>query len=123
MTTDFMLPHEGIMQGKEIVFLATSVASGKKASDVVSLDMRKLVSFADYFLICSGDSNVQVRAIADAIVEELKKRKVRVWHIDGYDEAKWVLLDYGDVVIHIFHPERREFYQLEKLWADAAVVK
>ena len=108
-----------MMKAKEIAFLGASAASGKKASDVVMLDMRKLTGFTDYFLICTGDTDVQIRAIADAIIGDLKKRKVRALHVEGYEEARWVLLDYGDVVVHIFHPELREFYQLEKLWADA----
>ena len=81
------------------------------------------MSFTDYFLICNGGSDTQIRAIADAIIGEMKKRKVKVWHVEGYEKAKWVLLDYGDVIIHIFHPEISQFYQLEKLWADAEVLE
>ena len=107
---------------KEKALLGARVAVGKKAVKVVILDMRELVGFTDYFMICSGETDIQVRAVAAAIVEELKKKKVKAWHIEGYEEARWVLLDYGDVVIHIFHPEMRQFYQLERLWADANVV-
>ncbi len=89
---------------------------------MVVLDMRGVASFTDYFLICSGESDTQIRAIVDAIIGEMKKKKVKVWHVEGYEDAKWVLLDYGDIVIHIFHPEIRQFYQIEKLWADAPLL-
>ena len=108
-----------MMKAREIALLGAFAASEKKASGVVILEMEKLTSFTDYFLICTGDTDVQIRAIADAIVGDLKKRKIRVLPVEGYENAKWVLLDYGDVVVHIFHPELREFFQLEKLWADA----
>ena len=111
-----------MIEAKRKVILGRSIASEKKASEIVVLDMRKLTSFTDYFLICSGESDIQIRAIADAIIVEMKGRKVMAWHVEGYEEARWVLLDYGDVIIHIFHPEVRQFYQLEKLWADAPVV-
>jgi ribosome-associated protein len=111
-----------MIDSKEKTLFGTSIASQKKAGDIVVLDMRKLVSFTDYFLMCSGETDVQIRAIADAIIGEMKKRKIKAWHVEGYEEAKWVLLDYGDVVIHVFHPEVRRFYRLEKLWADAKVV-
>ncbi len=112
-----------MIDAKEKALLGTSIASQKKASDIILLDMRRVVSFTDYFLICSGETDIQIRAIADAIVGEMKKKKIKVWHVEGYEEAKWVLLDYWDVVIHIFHPEIRKFYQLEKLWADAEVLE
>jgi ribosome-associated protein len=108
-----------MLNAKKLALLGASAALEKKASGVVTLDMKKLTGFTDYFLICTGDTDTQIRAIAGAIIEDLKKRKVRTLHVEGYEEARWVLLDYGDVVVHIFHPELREFYQLEKLWADA----
>jgi len=104
---------------KKKALLAREIAYQKKASDMILLDMRKVTAFTDYFLICNGESDTQVRAIAETITSEMKKRKVKVWHVAGYEEAKWTLLDYGSVVIHIFQPEVRQFYQLEKLWADA----
>jgi ribosome-associated protein len=111
------------MKGKEIALIGMKAALEKKAADVIVMDMRKVSCFTDYFLICSGDTNVQIRAIADSITRELKGKKVKVWHMEGYAEAKWVLLDYGDVVVHIFDPEIRQFYRLERLWADAQVVE
>lgn len=111
------------MKGKEIALIGMRAALEKKASDVIVMDMRKVSCFTDYFLICSGDTNVQIRAIADFIRRELKKNKVKVWHVEGYEEGKWALLDYGDVVVHIFESEIRQFYRLEKLWSDALVVE
>lgn len=92
---------------------------GKKAADVVALDVRELTSYTDVFIICSGKSNRQVSAIAQFIQTDLKKQKVKPVSIEGAKEGKWVLMDYGHVIIHVFHESSREFYDLEGLWADA----
>jgi ribosome-associated protein len=105
------------------VQLAVRCAADKKATDMVVLDLRQIASFAEYFVIASGANQRQVQAIADEIDERLKKqlgsRPVRV---EGYSSAEWVLLDYGDFIIHIFNKEAREFYDLERLWRDAGRV-
>ncbi len=93
--------------------------SGRKAESVVALDVRKLTSYTDTLIICSGRSNRQVSAIAEHIKLELKKKKIKPLSIDGMKEGKWVLLDYSDVIIHVFYEETRSFYDLEGLWADA----
>lgn len=93
--------------------------SGRKAEAIVALDVRKLTSYADAFIICSGRSTRQVSAIAEHIKLELKKKNLRPLSIDGLKEGKWVLLDYSDVIIHVFYEETRHFYDLEGLWADA----
>ena len=93
-------------------------ASDKKALDIVTLDMRKVPSVSDYFVIASGSSTTQVRAISDNIVDVLKEKGERVWHIEGAREALWVLLDFGDVVAHVFLEQTRRFYELEKLWGS-----
>jgi ribosome-associated protein len=93
-------------------------ASDKKALDIVILDMRKIPSVCEYFVIASGSSTTQVRAITDNIIEKLKDRGERVWHKEGENEALWVLLDYGDIVAHIFNEDTRRFYELERLWGD-----
>lgn len=92
---------------------------GKRAADVVALDVRELTSYTDVFIICSGKSNRQVSAIAQFIQTDLKKQKVKPVSIEGAKEGKWVLMDYGHVIIHVFHESSREFYDLEGLWADA----
>lgn len=92
---------------------------GRKAEAVVALDVRKLTSYTDAFIICSGRSNRQVTAIAEHIKVQMKKKGVQALSVDGMDDGKWVLLDYGDVIIHVFYEETRNFYDLEGLWADA----
>ena len=104
--------------------LADSIISGmqeRKANNIVLVDLRKVEhAMADYFVICHGDSNTQVSALADSVIEQtLKDIKEKPWHKEGYENCQWVLLDYFDVVAHVFYKEDREFYNLESLWADA----
>jgi ribosome-associated protein len=98
---------------------AVKAALDKKALDVVVLDLRKTPAFTDFFVLCSGASQRQVKAIADAIEETLRAAKVRPAHIEGYDRAEWVLMDFFSFIVHVFAPETREFYSLERLWGDA----
>ena len=93
----------------------------KKAQDVVIMDLRKLTDMADFFVVCSGDSEVQVKAIADAIIDNTERIGIDAWHREGVTQRQWLLLDYVDVVVHIFHKEIRKFYGLEKLWGDAKI--
>jgi ribosome-associated protein len=105
------------------VQLAVRCAADKKATDMVVLDLRQIASFAEYFVIGSGANQRQVQAISDEIEEQLKKQlSSRPVRIEGYSSAEWVLLDYGDFIVHIFNKEAREFYDLERLWRDAGVV-
>jgi ribosome-associated protein len=101
------------------VSLAVQAARDKKAADVQVLDLRSLDSFTDFFLICSGRNVRQVQAIADAIEDTLRKAKIKPAHVEGFERAEWVLLDYFDFVVHVFSSERREFYALERLWGSA----
>src|SRR5213083_2468768 len=98
---------------------AVRAAEDKKANDLLLLDLRKAAGFTDYFLICSGGNPRQIRAIADAILEELASDGARPAHIEGYDRSEWILLDYFDFIVHIFAPETRGFYGLERLWGNA----
>jgi ribosome-associated protein len=98
---------------------AVSAALDRKAQDLRVLHLGRVTDFTDYFLICSGTSDRQVQAIADAIQERLRAEKVRPLHVEGYNRAQWVLLDYGDLVVHVFQEEPRRFYALERLWGDA----
>ena len=98
-------------------------ASDKKASEVITMDMRKVMFSTDYFVVCSAQTATQVRAIADNIEEELDKEGIHFSHREGYHEGEWILLDYGDVVAHIFKTENREYYALEKLWGDAEITE
>ena len=97
-------------------------AMGMKAIDLVVLDISKLTSIADSFIICSGRSSRQVAAIAEFICIELKKQGIKPLSIEGMQEGHWVILDYGRVIIHIFHQPVREFYDLEGLWSDATEI-
>jgi ribosome-associated protein len=102
---------------------AVSAAEDKKATDLVVLDLRKAAGFTDYFLICSGGNARQIRAIADSILESLAAGGVKPAYIEGYDRSEWVLLDYFDFIVHIFAPETRVFYGLERLWGSAERVE
>lgn len=99
--------------------MAGELALDKKGFDVKVLDLRKLTSIADYFVICTASVEVHAKAIADWILESLERKGVRVWHSEGYGACRWILLDYVDVVVHIFLKDVRDFYALEKLWGDA----
>lgn len=92
---------------------------GKKAEEIALLNLKKLSSVTDYFVICSVGSAIQARVVADAVLYGLKDRRA-VSHIEGYDSGRWILIDCYNVVLHIFHPEVREYYGLERLWGDAA---
>ncbi len=98
---------------------AVRAALDKKALDVVVLDLRNTPAFTDFFVLCSGQNQRQVKAIADAVEETLRAAKVRPAHTEGYDRAEWVLMDFFTFIVHVFTPQTREFYSLERLWGDA----
>jgi ribosome-associated protein len=98
------------------------IAEDKKAADIVLLDLSELTTLADHFVICSGGSERQLDAIADAIVEELRNERVRPIGREGTAASHWVLLDYGSVIVHVFTPPERDFYQLEKHWSEAKTI-
>ena len=98
---------------------AVKAALDKKAYDVVVLDLRGTPAFTDFFVLCSGASQRQVKAIADAVEETLRAARVRPAHVEGYDRAEWVLMDFFSFIVHVFTPQTREFYSLERLWGDA----
>ena len=106
------------------VQLAIRCAADKKAVDLVALDLREITSFTEFFIIATGTNQRQVQAIADEINEQLKKQlTVKPVRVEGYNSAEWVLLDYGDFVVHLFNGEAREFYDLARLWRDAGRVE
>ncbi len=94
-----------------------AAAEDKKANYITEIDLRGKTIIADFFIICSGTSNIHIRSVADGIVEALEQIGVRQNRIEGYGEATWVLLDYGDVIVHVMSEEQRHYYKLEKLWA------
>lgn len=98
---------------------AAALCLDLKANDVVLLDLTHVSDATDYFVVASGSSDTHVRAIAEHVMEQMKKHGVRAHHVEGLAQGRWVLLDYVDFVVHVFHPALREFYQLERLWSDA----
>ncbi|HSL88796.1 MAG TPA: ribosome silencing factor [Ignavibacteriaceae bacterium] len=111
------------MNSKDFADFICEMIFSKKGYDVKIIDLRKLATFADYFIICSADSDTQVKAIADEVDKKLRDLGIKCWHKEGFMALKWVILDYVDVVVHIFKKDSREFYNLEKLWGDAEIIE
>jgi len=107
---------------KELAVQAARAAEDKKGRDVLILDITKISVVADYFVLSSGNSSTQVKAIADHVEEKLEEAGIKALRREGIREGHWILLDYGDVVVHIFQQEDRDYYNLERLWGDAQVV-
>lgn len=107
------------MDAKIFAHEIAEIIYSKKGSDVKLLDLSKVSSIADYFIICTGDSDTQVKAIADEIDRKMREKGIKANHIEGVRALNWVLLDYFDVVVHIFKSDSRKFYNLERLWGDA----
>ena len=101
---------------------AAVAAASKKATNLVALDLRDLEGVSDYFLICSAASDVQVKAVAEAIEDRLRASGERPWHVEGLEGRRWVLLDYVQMVVHVFHERTRDYYMLDHLWGDARSV-
>ncbi len=106
----------------QIARLAVEVASDKKATDIVLLDIRGVSVIADYFVICTAANARQIRAVASAVDEKLSEHGLSAFHREGIAETGWVLLDYGDVIVHVFGPNERNYYRLERLWSNAKTV-
>ena len=111
------------MDGKTLVDQIAKVADDKRAENIVVLDMQGVSLIADYFLICHGNSEKQVQAIASELKEVAVNERIDVKRMEGFHEARWVLLDLGQVVVHVFHKQDREYYNLEKLWGDVPRLK
>ncbi|WP_309120526.1 ribosome silencing factor [Paenibacillus sp.] len=103
--------------------LAVEAAEDKKAQNIVALDLTGISPVADYYVICHGNSDTQVQSITTEIRKKAEEAGVRVRGVEGFDTARWVLLDIGDVVVHVFHREEREYYNIERLWSDAKSVE
>lgn len=104
-----------------LAWIAAAVEEMKGEAQTI-LDLRALTSFTDFFFLCNGSSDRQVQAIAETIVTRLKGHGIIPLGVEGHDSAQWILIDYGAIVVHVFYPPAREFYQIEKFWADAPVV-
>lgn len=101
---------------------AVELALDRKARDLAVLDLRGLSTATDFFIVATGTSDIHVRGVAEHIMEELKKEDVRPSHVEGLRGGRWVLIDYIDFVVHVFHPAARDFYELERLWGDAPLL-
>jgi ribosome-associated protein len=110
------------LQGRELADRISQLVLEKKGGDVAILNLIGLSSAADYFIICSVDSDVQARAVMEHIKSELIYQTIKPWHTEGIKTSSWILMDFIDVVVHIFRPETREFYSLERLWGDAEII-
>jgi len=110
------------MRSSDLAKRIAALAQTKKGSDVIIMNLRKLTTVTDYFVVCSADSDIQVRAIADAVEDGMEQEGVAPWHKEA-GSANWILLDYVDVVLHVFHKHTREFYSLERLWGDAQITR
>ncbi|HET9918421.1 MAG TPA: ribosome silencing factor [Ktedonobacteraceae bacterium] len=114
---------EGVLlDPAQLAKAAVDAAADKKASDIILLDVRELTTIADYFVICSANNPRQLQAIADGVDEALEKQGARMFHREGDAETGWLLLDFSDVIVHIFGQTEREYYRLERLWNQAKTV-
>jgi ribosome-associated protein len=111
------------MSPDDLMALVVEAAEDKKAMNVVTLDLQGISLVADYFVICHGNSETQVQAIATEARKKADEQGVRIRGFEGFDTARWVLLDLGDVVLHVFHRDDREYYNIERLWSDAKIVE
>ncbi|PAV28995.1 ribosome silencing factor [Virgibacillus profundi] len=110
------------MENKEIIQFVAEACDDKRAEDIVVLDMNEVSLVADYFLICHGSNERQVQAISRGIKQAMDEKDLPVKRIEGFDQARWILVDLGDIVCHIFHRDERSYYNLERLWGDAVHV-
>ena len=114
--------QEAPLEANELVHEVVDIIEGKKATNILTLDMRDLTSLADYYVLCDGSSTRQINAIVDELMKELKRSGSWRATLEGTPESGWMLIDFGSVVVHIFSPEQRAYYQLEELWQDAPIV-
>lgn len=110
------------MEKEEILQLAAEACDGKRAENLLALNMNEVSLVADYFLICHGNTERQVQAIARGIKETMDENDIKLNRMEGFEQARWILVDIGDIVCHIFHKDERHYYNLERLWGDAAQV-
>jgi len=114
---------EGVLlDPTQLARTAVDAASDKKASDILLLDIREITTIADYFVVCTGNNPRQLQAISDAVRDALRKQNARLFNQEGVAETGWLLLDFGDIIVHIFSPKEREYYHIERLWNEAKTV-
>jgi len=108
---------------ERVMSMVVAAAEDKKAHNVVALNLQHISLLADYFVICHGNSETQVQAIAAEVRKRAEEHGIRIRGMEGFDKARWILIDLGDVIVHVFHRDDREYYNLERLWSDAKVVE
>ena len=113
---------EVTLEANELVHAVVDVIEGKKATNILTLDMRDVTLLADYYVLCDGSSTRQIGSIADELQEELKHKGSKLALMEGTPDSGWMLIDFGSVIVHIFSPEQRAYYQLEELWQDAPIM-
>ena len=113
---------EVTLEANELVHAVVDIITGKKATNVLILDMHNITLLADYYILCDGSSPRQIRAISDELLEKLKREGTRLATTEGTAESGWMLIDLGSVIIHIFSPQQRAYYQLEELWQNAPIM-
>jgi ribosome-associated protein len=111
--------HSGPLSSEALARLIAVAASHKKAEDIVAMDLRGISNFTDFYVICSGSSEPQLKAIVEEIQDQLRKHGIRAKRIDGFPFSQWVVADFDDVIVHVFHESKRHHYALEDLWSDA----
>lgn len=109
------------MESNEFAKKIEGILDEKKAKDISTISIKEISILADYFVICSGTSIPHIKSLADEVEDRMEKENIMLLHKEGYNSARWILMDYGSVVIHIFHEEDRDFYNLERLWADGVM--
>ncbi|UXR77352.1 MULTISPECIES: ribosome silencing factor [unclassified Staphylococcus] len=110
------------MNANELLMLSVQAVDEKKAEDIISINMQGISDIADYFLVCHGNNERQVQAIAKTVKDKAEEQGIHVKRMEGYDEARWILIDLADVVVHVFHKDERDYYNLEKLYQDAEIL-
>ncbi|MGK0575866.1 ribosome silencing factor [Macrococcus capreoli] len=111
------------MEAKALLELAFNACDNKRAEDIIGINVANVTGITDYFVICEGNSDRQVQAIAREVKDEAQKHGVEVNRLEGFNEARWILVDLGDVVVHVFHHEERDYYNLEKLYRDQEIIE
>ncbi|GAB4073378.1 ribosome silencing factor [Barrientosiimonas marina] len=111
------------MDNQTVIQMVADACDAKQAKDIIALDMEDISLMTDYFLICHGTNERQVQAIARAVKDTMDEAELQVIRMEGFDQARWILVDLGDIVCHIFHHDERQYYNLERLWGDASRVE
>lgn len=111
------------LENSSLVEKIVEILKDKKARDIDVINISNVTILADYFILCSGTSTIHIRSMADELKLKLEEQGIPVHHVEGYGSARWILMDYGNVVVHIFHEEERKFYSIERLWADGIITR